>query len=228
MKRGMALTVVAIALTGGAGCMTTPGSIQVGSVQRMGVEPQPGSESVARVGDVLVTRSNYEARPVAVLKADVAGNRWRGRTGFGRRDSLVLVHSAGGYQPPLYCEIPPRGGAVCLGDTDDDGKLDQSYVLTFNGVGVELDRIEPVAYELMEESIAGRGFKYELIYQGMANEVFRLSYREFKDDFARAAFTQDLTYTLDLDALPQPIAFRDLGIEVIEIERSSVRYRVLP
>ena len=221
-----AAVFVAIAML--AACMAGAGVIEVATVTRKGLEPQPGLEETARVGDVLVTRFNYEARPVAVLQGDVAGNRWRMRTGFQRRDSLASVHSNAAYQPILFCEIPPRAGAVCLGDTDDDGRLDQSYALTVNGVGVELDRIDPVSYEMMEESTVGRGFKYELIYQGMANDVFRLSYREFKDDFARPAFAQDLTYTLDRSALPEVIAFRDLSIEVIEIERSTVTYRVVP
>ncbi len=42
------------------------------------------------------------------------------------------------------------------------------------------------------------GFKRELIYSGRANDIVRFTYREFTEEgFARPAFTQDVTYTME-------------------------------
>lgn len=67
-------------------------------------------------------------------------------------------------------------------------------------------------------------FKVELLYTGKsANDVF-LSYREFKNNLARPAFTQNLRYDVSSDKV---IGFRKLRLEVLEATNTNIRYRLL-
>lgn len=82
-----------------------------------------------------------------------------------------------------------------------------------------------IPYEI-KENILGEGFKMELLYQGVADDVLRLSYREFNESLARPAFQQELTYTLSEEGSTE-VSFRSLRIEVVSGDNSELRYRVL-
>ena len=72
----------------------------------------------------------------------------------------------------------------------------------------------------------GTGSRMELFYQGRDRSGVRLSYREFVNDMARPAFTQDTVY----DIMPGPgtiITFRQVRLEVLAADSQRIRYRVL-
>lgn len=66
-------------------------------------------------------------------------------------------------------------------------------------------------------------FKQELIYSGKSGSTIRLSYREYKDDFARPAFYQDLSYDLSEGKI---IGFKGMKIEVNEATNSLIKFTV--
>jgi hypothetical protein len=66
-------------------------------------------------------------------------------------------------------------------------------------------------------------FKQELIYNGKSQNTIKLSYREFKDDFARPAFSQGLTYDLSEG---KTIEFRGMKIEILEATNSGIKFIV--
>lgn len=66
-------------------------------------------------------------------------------------------------------------------------------------------------------------FKQELIYNGKSQNTIKLSYREFKDDFARPAFSQELTYDLSEGKI---IGFREMKIEILEATNSGIKFIV--
>jgi hypothetical protein len=70
-------------------------------------------------------------------------------------------------------------------------------------------------------------FRQALIFAGLDGKTLRLSYREFTDDMARPAFTQDLTFTMS-GKYPETISFRDSAITVLGIDNSGMRYRIEP
>ena len=65
--------------------------------------------------------------------------------------------------------------------------------------------------------------KQELIYNGKSQNTIKLSYREFKDDFVRPAFSQELTYDLSEGKI---IGFRGMKIEVLEATNSGIKFIV--
>ena len=72
-----------------------------------------------------------------------------------------------------------------------------------------------------EEPIA---FEQQLIYNGRVGDSLRFVYREFSNDMARSAFTQEAQYDLNESNI---IGFKDVRIEVIEATNSSITYKVL-
>jgi hypothetical protein len=67
-------------------------------------------------------------------------------------------------------------------------------------------------------------FTAELIYSGLAGSVVRAVYREYVDDLARPAFSQELQYDLSAD---RTIAYKSIRIRVIEATNSLIRYEVV-
>ncbi len=65
--------------------------------------------------------------------------------------------------------------------------------------------------------------KQELVYTGKSRDSIRLQYREYKDNLARPAFYQDLSYDLIESNI---ISFRNMVIEVIEARNSLIKFIV--
>lgn len=66
-------------------------------------------------------------------------------------------------------------------------------------------------------------FKQELIYNGKIGNTIKISYREFKNDFARPAFTQEIVYDLSESNV---IGFKGMRIEVVEANNSLIKFIV--
>jgi hypothetical protein len=75
----------------------------------------------------------------------------------------------------------------------------------------------------VEKTYRRGAFKQELIYNGKSGNTIRLSYREYKDDFARPAFFQDLSYDLSEG---KTIGFKGMKIEVNEATNSLIKFIV--
>ena len=67
-------------------------------------------------------------------------------------------------------------------------------------------------------------FVQEFIYNGRYEDNLKFIYREFSDDLARPAFTQEVQY--DLGAGNQ-IGFKNLLIEVINATNTNISYKVI-
>lgn len=66
--------------------------------------------------------------------------------------------------------------------------------------------------------------RQEFLYNGKINNILKFSYREFFNDMARPAFTQDLQYDLSESKI---IGFRGLRIEVITATNTNIEYKVI-
>ena len=67
-------------------------------------------------------------------------------------------------------------------------------------------------------------FKEELIYTGRSGTTIHISYREYKKDFARPAFYQELTYDLEKSDI---IMFRNYKIKVLAATNEYIQFIVL-
>ena len=115
---------------------------------------------------------------------------------------------------------------VCLVDQDRDGIFDS---VTFSQRKKFFPLDTPVRFN--RESVNDRkielpDFKYVVLYQGVSKGTIKVSFREFKNDLARPAFTQDVFYDLNSDGTGM-IAFKGARIAVDEATSTNITYRVL-
>lgn len=67
-------------------------------------------------------------------------------------------------------------------------------------------------------------FKQEFIFNGKVNNSLKFIYREYIEDFARPAFTQELQYDLNDSSI---IGFKGLRLQVINATNTNIEYKVL-
>lgn len=67
-------------------------------------------------------------------------------------------------------------------------------------------------------------FKQDFIYNGKVGNAIKFTYREYANDLARPAFTQDLQYDLTESNI---IGFRALRIEISSATNTKIKYKVL-
>ena len=64
----------------------------------------------------------------------------------------------------------------------------------------------------------------ELIYGGVAKNVIKVLYREYSNNLARPAFSQELQYDLDESKI---IVFRNTKIEISEATNNKLTFKVV-
>jgi hypothetical protein len=82
--------------------------------------------------------------------------------------------------------------------------------------------IAGIEHTSIEEYSEG-AFKRELLYTGMSQSTITILYREFKNDFARPAFSQDLKYDLSQG---RTIGFKGARFEVESATNTEIVYKV--
>ena len=133
--------------------------------------------------------------------------------------------------------------SFALGMRTDVNVWDQR-IPTANGSGIRIHRTtgEKEAFLLLGTSIVrvklpetlkiekkmvthvdSPGFQRELLYNGKSGSTIKVLYREFKNDMARPAFTQELTYDLSESDL---IGFQEVRIRVADASNIQITYTV--
>jgi hypothetical protein len=113
---------------------------------------------------------------------------------------------------------------VCLVDVNNNNSFSHSAIKNESklyplNTPIKYKSIQDVNYN--EDS-----FKYQALYQGKVGNKIKISFREFKDDMARPAFTQDIEYELEGNK-PTTIGFKGLRIEVIKATNLNITYSVI-
>lgn len=130
--------------------------------------------------------------------------------------SINELHAYGGgwgdlkYQPLRIYSIITNSLGEPYGDASSDGY----FVRTWD------DKPNFLATQRVYEK---ESFREELTYMGKTKDTIKLSYREYMDNLARPAFTQDLMYDL---AESKTISFKSMNIDIIEATNSSIKFIV--
>jgi hypothetical protein len=83
----------------------------------------------------------------------------------------------------------------------------------------------PVTYTSKEiVRFTSESFRRELIYSGVSQNTVTVVYREFKDNLARPAFTQELKYDLGQSRV---IGYKGARFEVLDAGNTAITYKVL-
>lgn len=88
-----------------------------------------------------------------------------------------------------------------------------------------VEQASSIAYERTTHvSVQPNSFRMELLYSGLSHNVLALTYREFKNDMLRPAFTQEVTYDLSQG---REIGFRNARFRILETNNLGIKYEVL-
>lgn len=214
MLKLMSLVSISIVAAGCASVETAPPKYEAGSF------PELDSVTTVNVGQVMVSEYDYLSQNYATVLEEVPGGFWAGRQSIAAGSSL---HSAISDGEQVFCHPPRREGAPCLKDTNGDGYFNRVFTMNVFSMIVNGRNIDSIKYRVADQSIQD-GFKYELIYQGRNENVVRIAYREYTDNLARPAYSQDLSYTLEQSVTD--VRFRDVALTIHEANNNEITYVV--
>lgn len=118
----------------------------------------------------------------------------------------------------------PKSSDVALIYTNSDN--DGIYSTGFSEFGINfVEPDEEIEYIKKRATLKEKEFfKQEFIYNGRVGNALKFIYREYINDYARPAFTQDLQYDLSESEI---IGFRGLRIQIINASNTEIEYKVL-
>ena len=222
-------TYIAAALL--ACCQTGTSLAQQVAHREVGQQPKAGIDSVVTVGSPLLRLFNMIVVPGMILTKDVDMDLgFVGSIRMSAGSAMRVVSDtpsklrACSVAPDTYVNGSDRRSA-CLADTKHGGSFDTVWAEGIMGSKRVLP--EPIPYKLdsVSENYGANNHQSVLIYQGVASGVLRLSYREFSNDIAKPAFTEDLTFPLT-GTYPQTVTWRDTKITLLGLSADGLRYRV--
>ncbi|MEX2409750.1 MAG: hypothetical protein WD607_00020 [Candidatus Paceibacterota bacterium] len=187
---------------------------------RQGKIPVLNEESSTDVGSTIYTEFDYQEietiRLTESVKSSIADIPPNTSLTAMTMDGVLV------YQPYGTVNFP----GILLNDQNKDGKLDRiKDISSMNSSWRNLQ--SKVTYEKAESiPTQSGGFKLELVYQGLTDNQIKVLYREYNNNIARPAFTQNVEYELDDNGMGL-IAFKGARIEVLEASSSEIKYRVI-
>ncbi|CAN5832377.1 hypothetical protein BH10BAC2_BH10BAC2_21930 [soil metagenome] len=125
----------------------------------------------------------------------------------------------------LYSSINPTayGSTYGIALSKSGGKAVTFYK---SGAGIKFSKpnLDLEYSELLTPRPKKEYYKQDFIYNGKVGNAIKFTYREFADDLARPAFTQDLQYDFTESNI---IGFRGLRIEILSATNIKIQYKVL-
>jgi len=110
---------------------------------------------------------------------------------------------------------------VCFLDTNNDFKFDKAGDVIYADLDIK------VPYKISDQvRYKEDSFKYIALYQGKKGNTIKISFREFKNNMSRPAFTQDIEYELEKDGTAL-VGFKGLRIEVLKATNLDITYKVI-
>ncbi len=134
-------------------------------------------------------------------------------------DLRYLLRNVGGKNAMCYSPYD------CLIDMNNDNTF--TYLTTQGSMNfVKLDQLTKYKLEKSKPIYTEDSFKYVALYQGKKGNLIKISFREFKDNMARPAFTQNIEYELGKGG-KTIIGFKGLRIQVLKATNMNIEYKVI-
>jgi hypothetical protein len=196
------------------------------------VQPDIGQSQTAAAGSPVWEHYQYEGVPGVIIDDAIQAN-WGSleNVDLPAGSTLVILREKrlkACRTVTRYDNIPFSSPvwSDCLIDKNDDGAFDEiSYTSGGFAKRIEL----PLAYRRVITEMKGDGpntFRKVLLFVGSDASSLKFSYREFSNDMARPAFTEDLSVPLGA-TFPQTIAVKDRVITVHKIDGMGLSYELV-
>lgn len=208
--------------------------------QEAGSQPAVGEQISALPGEPIYSEFDYPAWSTVELSASLVHNE---KIRFEKGERLYGYTAKDGL---LFCStkrvsnLSGESFYVCLADKKSKGEFDSFAVARESGGQVlyrwlkSLALTPSVPYSpTLDPAIAqvgagdrGKSFRREVLYQGAAARVLRLLYREYVNDLARPAFSQELSFDL-AESGPTVVVVKNARFEVLEAGNEGATVRVV-
>lgn len=201
-----------------------PYSSAIGIRQVPALQPTVGQDATATIGDKLVWTETFRLSEGAVTTEEVHFSVNGVSLSLRQGSKLYRITTSRAYKA---CTVDALLGEdhPCLIDDEGDGRFDRVAKDFF-------DSAKPLPIKVSySKSLdialppASSGFVREIRYQGATPDTLRLSYREFNDDLARQAFTEDLSVPLG-NHFPQSVALKGLVVSIKAIGSMGIIYSI--
>ena len=194
-----------------------------------------GIVSSARVGNSVVAKGKIFERPAKLLSGEIVDKQFLTGTnifGKGLYQAIYKLKDFTFYGPAKGTVVTPATDAFVEMHgivTHTDGRYWGGRVVSGAVAFTHYDRTfsaEQVALISDAKSFDFElpSFKQELVYNGRTGSTIRFMYREYKDDLARPAFTQNLVYDLKQS---NNVVFQSVELEVLEATNTEIRYKLI-
>ena len=208
------------------GCVTARNPL---STDQLGSEPALGVVTQTDVGGVIYAEYQYTRQEGARLS-----DKFSIPYGFGHieiESGYVLAGFINGSRRE-YCTTDRRYydqvfgpyDIVCFSSKGDDANAFDMIRVPSLLMG-DWYAIEKVEYKKTDFPGYKKGHRIELIYQGISNRSVKMTYREYKDDFAQPASQKEIASELDPNR-SIVIDFKGAEIDVMQATDSKITYRI--
>lgn len=214
-----------------AGRILAPGDVSDNFTTSLrGQTPEFGVRRTVAVGDTMFTAFSYTVSVAARFPAEFS-------IGGGREDRHVVPTTEPLIIQDLYfptivacstreTRTAPNGyrGYSCFVDQDRDGRFERvRRDAPIRGGSIDIS--PPAPYVFTPDRVDTINFRYELVYLGRAGSTLRIAYREFSNEMARPAFSNDLTFDIAPSG-PTVFRYRDLRVTVYAINNEGISFQV--
>lgn len=199
--------------------------------QRVNQETPKGIDRTVPVGGVVWEKASFDGAPGVTIAEGVHANWGSAEIVSLPPDANLIIIREKKTKACRQQTITTLSGMSfggwkdCLIDTDGDGRFDR---VSFNEVAGAKDISPPVPYTVGIVPVEGgqaKSFRQTITYLGKSGPDLRLSYREFANDLARPAFTEELSVPVPSE-FPQAMQIKEITLTILGIGPSGLTYRI--
>lgn len=197
--------------------------------------PGVGEVKTVEVGESLIYKAKQTSIPAVLVeeRVDLSTENLGKRFVISLRPGTYTLRGKDGNGS--FYEVF-AGGMEVDGKTVDQAEFGGVYIPRGSTSGTEIyvlsSGLKPLSYPCDGINVSPTtytetnelSFKRELVYTGLARGSMSITYREYKNDFARPAFSQHLSYDLSEGTV---IGFRGARFEILNATNLGLKYRVL-
>lgn len=181
------------------------------------VTPDVGTTRTVGAGETVLHVQNRADYKVWALLDDGKAGPWLLTRKIPAGTRLYPVETSKAFKA---C-VSPTGTGGCFIDDDGDGRFDRQSEDTFQIFRKEKGNPRYGQVNASSES----DFEYVIKFSGADADTLRFSYREFKGDMARDAFTEELT--IPREAFPQMIRLKSHVLRIDSVSGMGMAYTVV-
>ncbi|MFX4084058.1 hypothetical protein ACKU27_03020 [Sphingobium yanoikuyae] len=185
--------------------------------------PEIGVENTIPAGGEIYSFARVYSIDGAVLDDEAQTGLLFTKSRVPKGTKLVPVSSKAKFKACVPYDGTFEARGPCYLDDDGDGLFDRNAE---DEVAMAVKSKPSTPYSRTKLSVVRQdSFKTVLLYQGATADTLRFSYREFKDDVARPAFTEELS--IPREPYPAMIMVKNVQLEVAAVTGMGLKYKVV-